>query len=238
LEGKKIIFPEEDLINVPYELDSKKLRKVISDKLNSLEKTNPKLFKFFTVEMTDQDEEKEDIVGLQEFFRIKEETVKKHQTEYESIFHFIDRAIKGLKLVPYSYLTEKIHKTVYEDSQAKSRKNLTGVMKVTLFKSFDSSIFTFSKRVTRYKTYLEQFERLFFEDKILVKPSIIQKAITALDDEPDEDIIDLINDEISKFKEREEQRSKSDKDYKKENAYLPVNLEEYNVDNIKRFIQQ
>ncbi|MDD3558064.1 MAG: helicase-related protein, partial [Melioribacteraceae bacterium] len=238
LEGKKIIFPEEDLINVPYELDSKKLRKVISDKLNSLEKTNPKLFKFFTVEMTDQDEEKEDIVGLQEFFRIKEETVKKHQTEYESIFHFIDRAIKGLKLVPYSYLTEKIHKTVYEDSQAKSRKNLTGVMKVTLFKSFDSSIFTFSKRVSRYKTYLEQFERLFFEDKILVKPSIIQKAITALDDEPDEDIIDLINDEISKFKERGEQRSKSDKDYKKENAYLPVNLEEYNVDNIKRFIQQ
>src|SRR5690606_42069583 len=118
LEGKKIIFPEEDLINVPYELDSKKLRKVISDKLNSLEKTNPKLFKFFTVEMTDQDEEKEDIVGLQEFFRIKEETVKKHQTEHESIFHFIDRAIKGRKLVPYSYLTEKIHKTLYEDSQA------------------------------------------------------------------------------------------------------------------------
>lgn len=238
LEGEKIIFPEEDLINVLYELDSKKLRKVISDKLNSLETTNPKLFQFFTVEMSDQDEEKEDIVGLQEFFRIKEETVKKHQTEYESIFHFIDRAIKGLKLIPYSYLTEKIHKTVYEDSQAKSRKNLTGVMKVTLFKSFDSSIFTFSKRVARYKTYLEQFERLFFEDKILVKPSIIQKAITALDDEPDEDIIDLINDQILKFNDREEQRKKADKEYKIEDAYLPVNLEDYNVENIKRFIQQ
>lgn len=238
LEGAKIIFPEEDLINVPYELDSKKLRKEISAKLNSLEKTNPKLFKFFTVEMTDQDEEKEDIVGLQEFFRIKEDTVKKHKTEYESIFHFIDRAIKGLKLVPYSYLTEKIHKTVYEDSQAKSRKNLTGVMKVSLFKSFDSSIFTFSKRVSRYKTYLEQFERLFFEDNILVKPSIIQKAITALDDEPDEDIIDLINTEIAKFNVREEQKLKDDKEYKKDNAFLSVDLDDYNVENIKRFIEQ
>ena len=238
LEGKKIIFPEENLINVLYELDSKKLRKVISDKLNSLENTNPKLFQFFTVEMSDQDEEKEDIVGLQEFFRIKEKTIKKHQTEYESIFHFIDRAIKGLKLVPYSYLTEKIHKTVDEDSQAKSRKNLTGVMKVTLFKSFDSSIFTFSKRISRYKTYLEQFERLFFEEKMLVKASVIQKAISALEDEPDEDIIDLINEEISKFNEREEQKRKSDKDYKKVNAYLVVNLEDYNTENIKRFIKQ
>lgn len=238
LEGSKIIFPEENLLNVLYELDSKKLRKVISDKLNSLEKTNPKLFQFFTVEMSDQDEETEDIVGLQEFFRIKETTVKKHQTEYESIFHFIDRAIKGLKLVPYSYLTEKIHKTVEEDSQAKSRKNLTGVMKVTLFKSFDSSIFTFSKRISRYKTYLEQFERLFFEEMMLVKPSVIQKAINRLEDEPDEDIIDLINEEISKFDAREELKKKADKEYKKANAYLSINLEDYHTENIKRFIQQ
>lgn len=238
LEGSKIIFPEENLLNVLYELDSKKLRKVISDKLNSLEKTNPRLFQFFTVEMSDQDEETEDIVGLQEFFRIKETTVKKHQTEYESIFHFIDRAIKGLKLVPYSYLTEKIHKTTEEDSQAKSRKNLTGVMKVTLFKSFDSSIFTFSKRISRYKTYLEQFERLFFAEMMLVKPAVIQKAINRLEDEPDEDIIDLINEEISKFDAREEQKKKADKEYKKANAYLSVNLEDYHTENIKRFIQQ
>lgn len=238
LEGSKIIFPEENLLNVLYELDSKKLRKVISDKLNSLEKTNPRLFQFFTVEMSDQDEETEDIVGLQEFFRIKETTVKKHQTEYESIFHFIDRAIKGLKLVPYSYLTEKIHKTTEEDSQAKSRKNLTGVMKVTLFKSFDSSIFTFSKRISRYKTYLEQFERLFFEEMMLVKPAVIQKAINRLEDEPDEDIIDLINEEISKFDAREEQKKKADKEYKKANAYLTINLEDYHTENIKRFIQQ
>lgn len=238
MNGKKIIFPEENLKNILYELDSKKLRKIISDNLTSLEQSNPQLFKFFTVEMTNIDDEKEDILGLQEFFRFKQDTVKKHKTEYESIFHFIDRAIKGLKLIPYSYLTEKISKTPFEDAQAKSRKNLTGVMKVSLFKSFDSSIFTFAKRVSRYYTYLVQFERLFFEEKILVRPAIIQKAITQLEDEPDEDIIDLINDEIDKFNHREKLRKNSDDDYKKENAFFSVVLEDYNIENIKKFIHQ
>jgi len=240
LNGAKIIFPEEKLENVLYELDSKKIRKVISDEINLLESSKSKLFKHFTNELTDEDELVEDKIGLEEFFKLKKETVKKHQTEYESVFHFIDRAIKGLKLVPYSYLTEKLQKTLEEESQANSRKNLTGVMKVTLFKSFDSSIFTFKKRISRYSDYLAQFEKLFFEEKILVKPAIITKALNRQEDEPDEDLIDLIYEEIEKFNER--QNHKEENLEKVPKGWIPtfveINLNDYNTTNIKNFINQ
>lgn len=234
LEGKKIIFPEEFLDNVLYELDSKKIRKAISDELNFLGKSNPNLFRLFTVEMSESEEEEEDKVGLQEFFRLKTEVVKKHQTEYESVFHFIDRAIKGLKLIPYSYLNEKLVKSSDEQAQANSRKNLTGVMKVSLFKSFDSSVFTFSKRIEKYSKYLEQFEKLFFDENILVKPAIITKALNRFDDEPDEDIIDLIYEEIEKFNQRQNHSNNFDVEL----AFSPVDLSDFNQNNIKNFIQQ
>ncbi|MFA7421650.1 MAG: SNF2-related protein [Melioribacteraceae bacterium] len=233
LNGEKIIFPEEKLENVPYELDSKKIRKVISDEINLLESSKSKLFRHFTNEFTDEDELVEDKIGLEEFFKLKKETIKKHQTEYESVFHFIDRAIKGLKLIPYSYLTEKLEKSSDEEAQANSRKNLTGIMKVTMFKSFDSSIFTFKKRIARYSDYLAQFEKLFFEEKKLVKPAIISKALNREEDEPDEDVIDLIYEEIEKFNQRQNQ-----KDNNSEKAFVEVNLEDYNTENIKNFINQ
>ncbi len=233
LNGAKIIFPEEKLENVLYELDSKKIRKAISDEINLLESSKSKLFRHFTNELTDEDELVEDKIGLEEFFKLKKETVKKHQTEYESVFHFIDRAIKGLKLVPYSYLTEKLHKTLYEEAQANSRKNLTGVMKVTLFKSFDSSIFTFKKRIARYSEYLEQFEKLFFDEKILVNPAIITKALNRQEDESDEDVIDLIYDEIEKFNQRQNHN-----DNNAEKPFVEISLDDYNTSNIKNFINQ
>lgn len=233
LNGKKIIFPEEILENVLYELDSKKIRKVISDEINNLEHSEPNLYKFFTNELSDKDESEEDKIGLEEFFKLKKETVKKHQAEYESVFHFIDRAIKGLKLVPYSYLSEKLQKTTDEEAQANSRKNLTGVMKVSLFKSFDSSIFTFLKRIIKYSKYLEQFEKLFFDNNILVKPIIIAKSLNRLEDETDEDIIDLIYEEIEKFNERQNQDKETI-----EKAFVEINLDNYNTENIKNFIRQ
>lgn len=233
LNGAKIIFPEEKLENVLYELDSKKIRKVISDEINLLEDSKPKLYSHFTNELTDEDELVEDKIGLEEFFKLKKETVKKHQTEYESVFHFIDRAIKGLKLVPYSYLTEKLQKSSDEEAQANSRKNLTGVMKVTMFKSFDSSIFTFKKRISRYSYYLAQFEKLFFDEKILVKPAIISKALNRQEDEPDEDVIDLIYEEIEKFNQRQ-----NHKDNNSEKAFVEISLDDYNTSNIKNFINQ
>ena len=233
LNGAKIIFPEEKLENVLYELDSKKIRKVISDEINQLEHSKSKLFNHFTNELTDDDELVEDKIGLEEFFKLKKEIVKKHQTEFESVFHFIDRAIKGLKLVPYSYLSEKLIKTSDEEAQANSRKNLTGVMKVTMFKSFDSSIFTFKKRISRYSDYLEQFEKLFFNEKILVKPAIITKALNRQEDEPDEDIIDLIYEEIEKFNQRQ-----NHKDNSSEKAFVEISLDDYNTSNIKNFINQ
>lgn len=233
LNGAKIIFPEEKLENVLYELDSKNIRKVISDEINALESSKSKLFRHFTNELTDEDELVEDKIGLEEFFKLKKETIKKHQTEYESVFHFIDRAIKGLKLVPYSYLTEKLQKTSDEEAQANSRKNLTGVMKVTMFKSFDSSIFTFKKRIERYSDYLAQFEKLFFDEKILVKPSIITKALNRQEDEPDEDVIDLIYEEIEKFNQRQ-----NHKENNAEKAFIEINLDDYNKENIKNFINQ
>ena len=234
LEGKKIIFPEESLENVLYELDSKKIRRVISDELNFLEKSNPNLFRLFTIELTETEEDEEDKIGLQEFFRLKTSTVKKHRTEYESLFHFIDRAIKGLKLIPYSYLNEKLIKTSEEQAQANSRKNLTGVMKVSLFKSFDSSIFTFSKRIEKYSKYLEQFEKLFFEENILVRPVIISKALVRLDDEPDEDDIDLIYEEIEKFNQRQNHANNN----QPVQAFFSIDLDDYNQVNIKNFIKQ
>jgi len=179
--------------------------------------------------MTETEEEEEDKIGLQEFFRLKTETIKKHQTEYESVFHFIDRAIKGLKLIPYSYLNEKLVKTTEEDASAKSRKNLTGVMKVSLFKSFDSSIFTFSKRIEKYSKYLQQFEHLFFEENILVKPAIISKALSRWEDEPDEDIIDLIYEEIEKFNQRQNHLNNN----QIEIAFFKIDLDDYNQ-NISR----
>lgn len=233
LNGEKIIFPEEKLENVLYELDSKRIRKVISDEINQLEHSKSKLFNHFTNELTDDDELKEDKIGLEEFFKLKKEIVKKHQTEYESVFHFIDRAIKGLKLVPYSYLTEKLVKTSGEESQANSRKNLTGVMKVTMFKSFDSSIFTFKRRIERYFNYLEQFEKLFFDEKILVRPAIITKALNRQEDEPDEDIIDLIYEEIEKFNQRQNQKENNP-----EKAFVEISHDDYNIENIKNFIKQ
>lgn len=233
LNGKKIIFPEEKLENVLYELDSKKIRKVISDEINRLENSNSKLFNHFTNELSDDDELEEDKIGLEEFFKFKKEIVKKHQTEYESVFHFIDRAIKGLKLVPYSYLTEKLVKTADEESQANSRKNLTGVMKVTMFKSFDSSILTFRKRIERYSNFLEQFEKLFFDEKILVKPEIITKALNRQDEEPDEDIIDLIYEEIEKFNQRQNHKENSSS-----KAFIEIDLDDYNTENIQNFIRQ
>ncbi|MCB9336463.1 MAG: DEAD/DEAH box helicase family protein [Flavobacteriales bacterium] len=232
LNGEKIIFPEENLENVLYELDSRKIRKIISNELDLLSKSDSKLFEFFTIEMSDYEEEEEDKLGLEEFFKLKKEIVRKNQTEYESIFHFIDRAIKGLKLVPYSYLTEKLIKTSDEESQANSRKNLTGVMKVTLFKSFDSSIFTFSKRIERYSKYLEQFEKLFFDENILVKPAIISKALRRFEDEPDEDVIDLIYEEIEKFNARQNNNDTPEK------AFVKISLDDYNTSNIKSFISQ
>jgi len=233
LNGKKILFPDEVLENIPYELDSKLIRKTISDEIGLLEKSKPNLYKHFTDEFSEEDELEEDKLGLEEFFKLKTETVKKNKTEYESVFHFIDRAIKGLKLIPYSYLTEKINKTSDEEAQANSRKNLTGVMKVTMFKSFDSSIFTFSKRIDKYSKYLEQFENLFFNEKILVKPAIIAKSLSRLEDEPDEDIIDIIYEEIEKYEKRLEE-----KDNKTDKAFSEVNLEDYYSDNIRKFIKQ
>ena len=233
LNGDKIIFPEEKLENVLYELDSKAIRKIISDEIKQLEQSKQNLYKHFTNDLTDDDEIEEDKIGLEEFFKLKKEIVRKHQTEYESVFHFIDRAIKGLKLVPYSYLVEKLQKTSDEEAQANSRKNLTGVMKVTLFKSFDSSIFTFKKRIERYSNYLEQFEKLFFDEKILVKPAIITKALNRQEDEPDEDVIDLIYEEIEKFNQRQ-----NHKENNSEKAFVEINLDDYNTKNVKDFIQQ
>lgn len=233
LNGKKIIFPDEILENILYELDSKKIRKTISDEINLLEDSQSKLFYHFTNDLTDEDELEEDKLGLEEFFKLKKETIKKHQTEYESIFHFIDKAIKGLKLIPYSYLTEKLQKSTDEEAQANSRKNLTGVMKVSLFKSFDSSIFTFSKRIQKYSKYLEQFEKLFFNENILVKPAIISKALSRLEDETDEDILDLIYEEIEKYNVRHNQ-----KETNLDNAFVEIVLDDYNTENIKNFIKQ
>lgn len=233
LNGNKIIFPVEKLENVLYELDSRETRKIISNEIRQLEQLSPDLYGHFTSELTEFDELEEDKIGLQEFFKLKKGIVKKHQTEFESVFHFIDKAIKGLKLLPYSYLSEKLQKTTDEEAQANSRKNLTGVMKVSMFKSFDSSVFTFKKRIERYSQYLEQFEKLFFDEKVLVKTAIVSKALNRLEDEPDEDAIDLVYEEIEKFNKRlNGNEGKDDK------AFTEINLEDFNANNVRKFINQ
>lgn len=240
LNGEPINFPKENLENVPYKLDSREIRKSISEKLKYLEKTNKLLYDFFTDELSETDEDIEDKEGIKEFFKLKEfeKRKKTSQMEFESVFHFIDRAIKGLKLIPYSYLTEKLKKSEEEEIQANARKNLTGIMKVTMFKSFDSSVYTFGKRIEKYESYLLNFAQLFFEYKKIVKPIIMQKATLRHEEEPDEDIMDIIFDEIEKFEEREQTKKSKDKTYKIQSAYVDINLEDYNTKNVQAFIQQ
>lgn len=240
LNGKPIIFPEEQLINELYELDNKEVRKAISEALRSLEKTNHALYDAFTLELSDKEEEQEEIQGVLEFFQTFETPKRRriNQTEFESVFHFIDRAIKNLKLIPYSYLSEKINPNEQETVQANARKNLTGVMKVSLFKSFDSSIHTFQKRIDKYETYLKNFESLFFENKIVVRPEIIQKAINRLEEEPDEDVLDLIIEELSAFDAREERKQEKDRSYRAQKGYGEIILDDFNTDSIRNFIKQ
>jgi hypothetical protein len=45
---------------------------------------------------------------------INEKKRRINQAEFESVFHFIDRAIKNLKLTPYSYLSEKLERINYK----------------------------------------------------------------------------------------------------------------------------
>lgn len=178
------------------------MRNAISETLRSFEKTNPVLYDAFTLELTHKEEEQEELAGAIEFFQTFETKKRKriNQTEFESVFHFVDRAIKNLKLIPYSYLIEKSEPTKQEAVQANARKNLSWVMKATIFKSFDSSIHTFRKRISKYETYLSNFEERFFRKKIFVRPEIIQKAISFMEDEPDEDVIDLIMEQVAALK--------------------------------------
>ncbi|WP_420264768.1 helicase-related protein [Candidatus Magnetominusculus dajiuhuensis] len=240
LNGEPIIFPEERLENVLYELDSKEARRAISDKLRTYESENKFLYDFFTKEITESDEAIEEKEGIIAFFkyRDKEKRKKTYQVEFESLFHFIDMAIKGLKLIPYSYLTEKLEKTDEEEFQANARKSLTGVMKVSMFKSFDSSVYTFKKRIEKYELYLSNFEQLFFNHKKIVKPIILQKAMVRHMDEPDEDTLDLIFDEIEKFEMREREKKKYDSSYKMQNPYIEIEHSDYKVENIRTSIQQ
>ncbi|MDP2724789.1 MAG: SNF2-related protein, partial [Syntrophales bacterium] len=69
LDGEAIIFPEERLENVLYELDSHVIRKAISEKLRSLEKENEVLYDFFTQELSETEEEQEEKLGIKQFFR-------------------------------------------------------------------------------------------------------------------------------------------------------------------------
>lgn len=242
LNGKPIIFPEEVLQNELYELDNKQIRKTISDRLRELMKSNASLYDAFTKDLSETQKEEMELQGVLDFFNNFEiEKVRtKNEKEFQSVFHFIDRAINNLKLVPYSYLSEKIQKTEYEEFQANARKNLTGVMKVTMFKSFDSSIYTFLKRIEKYKTYLLNFEELFFLQSKVVKPIVIQKAIAKHETEEynDTDVIELIADEILIYNERETEKWRKDPKYKKQSAEMPIVLEEYNIDKLKKAITQ
>jgi hypothetical protein len=239
LDGKQIIFPEEQLKNVLYELDSKLIRKAVSDELNALK--SKELYDFFTQEDSNKTEEElEEKIGLINFFKFNDTSnrKKKSKVEFESIYHFIDKAIKGLKLIPYSYLNEKIEKTEVESVQANARKSLTGVMKVSMFKSFDSSIYSFKKRIEKYEIYLNNFENLFFNEKKVVKPEILQKAIDRQIEQPDGDVMDLIFDEIRGFEKREEIKKEKDKTYKIRYPYIEIELKEYKIKDIKNFITQ
>lgn len=239
-EGQPIKFPDEHLESILYELDSKEIRKAIHKRLSVLETENPPLYAAFTEERDQTDEEKEQQKGLLDFFNFAETTSKKRKkaVEFESIFHFIDRSINNLKLIPYSYLSEKKERNADEELQARARGSLTGVMKVTLFKSFDSSIYTFNQRIERYSRYLETFESVFFEQSRIVRPEIIQKALTRHDEQPDDDIIELIDAEILRFKERELKRQVSDDLYSIKTPYASICHDDYQIDRIQTFIQQ
>ncbi len=240
LNGDPIIFPEEKLVNELYELDSRSVRKAISESLGELQETNELLYDAFTLDLTPAQEEQEEIKGVIDFFSsfTTEKKKRVNQAEFESVFHFIDRAIKNLKLTPYSYLSEKLERTEHEEIQANARKNLTGVMKVTLFKSFDSSIYTFKKRIEKYEIYLTNFERLFFEHKKVVRPEIIQKAINRMEEESDEDLLTLIFEEVDSFAEREQKKKERDNTYRIQQPETPINLADFNTQNLKQFIQQ
>ncbi len=240
LNGKTIIFPEEKLVNELYELDNRAVRKSISETLNHLKESNENLYDAFTSDLTVEEEDKEGVQGVMDFFSSFTPEKKKriNQTEFESIFHFIDRGLKNLKLTPYSYLSEKISRTEHEEVQANARKNLTGVMKVTLFKSFDSSIHTFKKRIEKYNTYLVNFEELFFNHNKVVKPEIIQKAIARIEEEPDEDVLSLIFEEAESFTEREKKKKEKDSSYHIQKPETTIVLDEFNTDKLKKFIQQ
>lgn len=240
LNGKQIIFPEEKLVNELYELDNRSIRKAISEILTQLGKVNEPLYDAFTVDLTPQEEDEEEMKGVMDFFSSFTPEKKKriNQAEFESIFHFIDRAIKNLKLTPYSYLSEKLERTEQEEIQANARKNLTGVMKVTLFKSFDSSIFTFRKRIEKYETYLLNFETLFFDYHKVVRPVIIQKAIARMENEPDEDVMTLILEEIDSFRERELKKKERDNKYYIQQPETAINPEDFDANNLRAFIQQ
>lgn len=242
LNGQPIIFPEEILQNELYELDNKQIRKTISESLKDLKKNNVPLYDAFTKDLTEKEEDEMEIQGVLDFFNnFETEKVKtKNETEFQSVFHFMDRAINNLKLVPYSYLSEKIAKTEFEEVQANARKNLSGVMKVTMFKSFDSSIFTFKRRIEKYKTYLLNFEELFFKQSKVVKPVIIQKAIAKHETEEynDTDVIELIADEIDIFNQREQEKKDKDPKYKIQSAEMPIEHDDYNIDKLKVAIAQ
>jgi superfamily II DNA or RNA helicase len=242
LNGKPIIFPNETLFNELYELDNKQIRKVISESLKDLKGNNELLYNAFTKDLTAKQEAEMELQGVLDFFNnFDTEKVKtKNETEFQSVFHFMDRAINNLKLVPYSYLSEKINKTEFEEVQANARKNLTGVMKVTMFKSFDSSICTFEKRIEKYKTYLLNFEELFFKQNKAVKPEIIQKAIAKheTDEYNDTDVIDLIADEIEIFNEREQEKNLKDSKHRMQSAEMHIDLGLYNIDKLKAAIAQ
>lgn len=240
LNGKQIIFPEEKLVNELYELDNRAIRKSISDALNDLEKENEALYDSFTLDLTEKQEAQEEVQGVIEFFSSFTTEKKKriNQAEFESIFHFIDRAIKTLKLTPYSYLSEKLDRTEHEEIQANARKNLTGVMKVTMFKSFDSSICTFKKRIEKYETYLANFEELFFKHSKVVRPEIIQRALNRYSEETDEDALGLILDEVELFKERELRKKERDSAYRIQQPETSIDLKTFNTERLKKFIQQ
>lgn len=242
LNGKPIIFPEESLFNELYELDNKQIRKTISESLKELKESNIPLYNAFTKDLTEKQEEELEIQGVLDFFNNfeVEKAKTKNEVEFQSIFHFMDRAINNLKLVPYSYLSEKINKTEFEEVQANARKNLTGVMKVTMFKSFDSSIYTFKKRIEKYTTYLLNFEELFFQQNKVVKPEIIQKAIAKqdLDDYKDIDVIEIIAEEIALYNEREQAKKAKDIKYRVQPAEMLIVPEEYNIEALKAAIKQ
>lgn len=239
-DGQPIKFPDERLESVLYELDSKEIRKAIHKRLSALETENPPLYAAFTEERDKTDEERETQQGILDFFNFAKANARqrKKAVEFESIFHFIDRAINNLKLIPYSYLSEKKQRTADEELQARARGSLTGVMKVTLFKSFDSSIYTFRQRIDRYAEYQATFENIFFDQSRIVRPEIIQKALTRHEAQPDDDIMELIDGEIVRFSEREKQRQARDAAYNIKTPYAAIRHSDFRIDRIRDFIKQ